>query len=68
MGSLPLPRTSPAPAMLPHQQGPQPGERSMGHHPNQDNRQSSSKGDGTGSCALPGLTQWEERNCNSQQP
>ena len=34
---------------LPHQQGPQLGERSTGHCPSQDNRQSSSKRDGKGS-------------------
>ena len=34
-----------------------PEEKSMGHHPSQDNCRSSSKGDGKGSCALPSLTQ-----------
>ena len=54
---LPLPRASPAPICLADQQGPQLGEGSKGHHPSQDNHQSSSKGDGKGSCALSGFTQ-----------
>ena len=31
--------------------------RSTGHHPSQDNHQSSRKGDGKGSCTLPGYSQ-----------
>ena len=38
---------------------PQLRQQSMGCHPSQDNPQSSGKGDGKGSCALPGYSQWE---------
>ena len=48
--------TSPRDA-LPHQQGSQPGEGSLRHHPSQASSGSRSKGDGQGSHALPGLTQ-----------
>ena len=43
------------PRRLPVHQGPQPRPQSTGHHPSQENHLSSHKGDGKGSCTLPGI-------------
>ena len=52
----------------PVQQRPQPKPGSKGCHPSQDNRRSSCKGDGKGSCAISGSSQWQKHSCNSDQP